>query len=363
MTAIPAPLTPFGLDLPGIRRAVDAVLTDFLHHKAQAAVENRLPGEVTQILGDFLLTGGKRLRPALCVTGWHAAGGHGDISPVLQVAASLEMFHAFCLIHDDVMDQSATRRGRPTIHRTLTQHHKNGRTAAAAERLGAGTAILIGDLALTWADELLHTAGLTPGQLSRVLPVIDTMRTEVMYGQYLDVTAASRPTVDVEQALRIVRYKTAKYTIERPLHIGAALNSTPSAVREALSAYALPLGEAFQLRDDLLSVFGRPEVTGKPTLDDLREGKHTVLLALATQRATDTQRANLDHLVGDPGLDDDGAARIREVLEATSARTSVESMIATRYEQALAALENAPLPPAAAITLRRIAALAVERTS
>ncbi|MFD7235965.1 polyprenyl synthetase family protein [Streptomyces syringium] len=349
--------------LAAFRSAVTSLLKEFLTRKAQAAAARSMPAEVTQTLQDFLLAGGKRLRPLLCMAGWQAGGGHSTPAPLLQVAASLEMFHAFCLIHDDVMDQSATRRGRPTVHRALAAQHAGNRGKGPADRLGTSAAILIGDLALTWADELLHTAGLTTGQLSRVLPVIDTMRTEVMYGQYLDVTAAGCPTADVERALRIVRYKTAKYTIERPLHTGAALNSASSAVREALSAYALPLGEAFQLRDDLLGVFGRPEVTGKPSLDDLREGKHTVLLALTTQRATGAQRALLEHLVGDPGLEDDAADRIREVLEATGARTSVESMIAMRHEQAMTALEDAPLPLAAAVTLRRIAALAVERAS
>ncbi|WP_407547538.1 polyprenyl synthetase family protein [Streptomyces sp. Pv4-95] len=350
-------------DLLSIRRAVDAVLEEFLSVKARAASGGGWPGEVTDVLHQFLFVGGKRLRPLLCVCGWHAAGGHGAPGPVVRTAAALELFHAFCLIHDDVMDGSATRRGHPTVHRALAARHQDGRTRATAERLGAGAAILAGDLALVWSDELLHTAGLTPAQLAAVLPVIDTMRTEVMYGQYLDLLAAGRLATDVEVALRVIRYKTARYTCERPLLLGAALNAAPPPVSRALSAWALPLGEAFQLRDDLLGVYGDPQVTGKPVLDDFREGKHTVLLALAVRRATGTQRALLEGLVGDPGLDGEGAARIREVLEATGARTEVEGMIAARYEQALTALEAAPFPPATVLALRHVAALATERTS
>lgn len=189
------------------------------------------------------------------------------------------------------------------------------------------------------------------------------MRSEVMYGQYLDVTAAGRPTGDMEQALCIARYKTAKYTVERPLHIGAALAGAPPAVREALSAYALPVGEAFQLRDDLLGVFGSPEVTGKPALDDLREGKHTVLVALALQRADALQRRTLHTLLGNPRLDETEATRIRELLITTGARAEVEKMIGTLRAQALRALETAPFPPSAVADLRRLADIATARPS
>ncbi|GGV58125.1 polyprenyl synthetase family protein [Streptomyces spectabilis] len=350
-------------DAAALRGQVVSCLDGFLDRKARTAAGLGLPAEVPRLLRDFLASGGKRLRPLLCITGWQAASGHGALEPVVRTAASLEMFHAFCLIHDDIMDNSDTRRGAPTLHRRLTRHHQDGRSTAAARHLGASTAVLVGDLALAWSDELLHTAGHTLRQLAAVLPLVDVMRSEVMYGQYLDVTAANRPTTDVERALQIVRYKTAKYTVERPLHIGAALASPSPAMCEALSAYALPLGEAFQLRDDLLGVFGTPEVTGKPSLDDLREGKHTVLAALALGRADAGQRHTLATLLGDPGLDDTGADRIRRVLTATGARESVERMISTRHAQALDALQAASLPAAATGTLRQLADAATARTS
>ena len=347
----------------GLCDQVTALLDAFLEKKADPDAGLPMPAEVCQYLRDFLAAGGKRLRPLLCITGWQAAGGQGDMAPVLTTAAALELFHLFTLIHDDIMDDSDFRRGVPTLHRRLAQHHGAGRSAATAERVGTNTAVLVGDLALAWADELLHTAGLTPRQLGAVLPLVDLMRSEVMYGQYLDVTAVGHPTPDVDRAMRIVRYKTAKYTCERPLHIGAALTHDAARVSEALSAYALPIGEAFQLRDDLLGVFGTPQLTGKPSLDDLRDGKHTVLVALALQRADPAQQQTLHTLIGNPALDEADADRVRLVLTATGAREEVERMISTRYAQALHVLDTESFPPVASAALRQLADAAVARTS
>ncbi|RLU77123.1 geranylgeranyl diphosphate synthase [Streptomyces griseocarneus] len=351
------------LDLAGIRGAVETCLADYLDGKARTAADHRMPSEVVDALRAFILGGGKRLRPLLCVCGWHAAGGTGGTAAVVKVAASLEVFHAFALIHDDIMDRSATRRGHPTVHKAFTRHLRPRRSRALAERLGTGAAILIGDLALAWSDEILHTADLPAGHLATLWPVVDAMRTEVMYGQYLDLLATGDPTGAVEVPLKVIRYKTAKYTVERPLHIGATLAGAGSHVLDALSAYALPLGEAFQLRDDLLGVFGTPKTTGKPVLDDLREGKHTVLIALALQHADPAQRETLHLLVGNSALDEDGAARIRDILTATSARTQVENMIRTRCTQARHALLRAALPAPATRALRQIADIATARTS
>lgn len=363
MTASTASQAAPVLDLPGIRRAVDAALEEFLGHKAHTAADGHLPGEITELLHSFLFAGGKRLRPLLCVLGWHAAGGHGDLRPVIRVAASLEMFHAFALIHDDVMDRSALRRGQPTLHRQLAALHGDGRDREESEHLGTGAAVLVGDLALAWSDELLHAEGVGWGRLARVRPLVDAMRTEVMYGQYLDLLTTGRLTGEVAPALEVIRYKTAKYTVERPLHIGAALADADATVLAACTAFALPVGEAFQLRDDLLGAFGESETTGKSRLDDLREGKHTVLIALALQHADSGQRAALRALVGNPALTDGDAARIRGILTATGARDKVEHMIRTCCRQARHALDTAPFPPAATDALRYIADAAATRTS
>jgi geranylgeranyl diphosphate synthase, type I len=342
------------LDTTEIRSAVDSVLADFLAVKLRSADSLPLPG-VLETVRDFVLDGGKRIRPVLCVLGWHAAGGHGDLGPVLKAAASLELFHAFTLIHDDVMDGSATRRGRQSVHRALAESRRQRGGSDDAERFGANAAVLLGDLALVWSDELLHTAGLSPESLRAALAVLDTMRTEVMLGQYLDLLATGRPRGDVSHAVAIARFKTAKYTIERPLHLGVALAGAGRATREACSDYAIPIGEAFQFRDDILGVFGDPERTGKPVLDDLREGKPTVLMALATTRATPAQLRVLRAAVGYPGLDERSARAVRAVLEATGAHEDVERMINERHSMALAVLDRALFPPAVTATLRHLA--------
>lgn len=336
-------------DQNAVRSAVDTALSDFLALQTQEAHRKGLPQQAAQALSSFLGTGGKRIRPILCVAGWQAAGGTGVPDPVLQAAASLEMFHASMLIHDDIIDASDTRRGQPTVHRTTSTE----------------AAILIGDLALVFADELLHNAGLTPDQLKAALPVANTLRTDTIYGQCLDLSHTGQPTADLDQALAITRYKTAKYTVEGPLLLGASLAPAPRShtCRPTLTAYGIPVGEAFQLRDDLLGIFGDPDDTGKDALDDLREGKATVLIALALQNASPNQRQTLRRHVGNRHLSPEDAQRVRSVLIDTGSRTAVEDMITQRRDSALASLETAALPPHVTAALRSLAFSATARTT
>ncbi|MCF2434315.1 polyprenyl synthetase family protein [Streptomyces thinghirensis] len=280
----------------------------------------------------------------LAFVGWHAAGATGDPRTVVHLAASLELFHVSALIHDDVMDSSALRRGRPTVHRALAralQGDDSGVSAAAAARFGEGAASLIGDLAMVWSDELLLEGETNPKQLAALWPTLHAMRSEIVLGQYLDLRATGDASPDVSRALRIGRYKTAKYTVERPLHLGAIVAGADQSLLDQLSAYALPLGEAFQLRDDLLGVFGDPAVTGKSALEDLRDGKATVLTALALQTATPQQRRALTDWLGKPHLTEEQAAVARRIIAATGAPAQAEEMIATRYRTAMDALDDA----------------------
>jgi geranylgeranyl diphosphate synthase type I len=224
-----------------------------------------------------------------------------------------------------------------------------------------GAAILLGDLALVWSDELLHTADRRTDRVTRVLELVDAMRNEVVYGQYLDLLSAGRLFGDIEAAVRIARYKTAKYTVERPLHIGAALADAEPVVLEACTAFALPLGEAFQLRDDLLGVYGDPAETGKPMTDDIREGKATVLMALAARRACGADLKLLQATIGNADVTAKDVERLRLILDATGARRTVEQMIQHRREQALAVLDEAPFSPAAVRLLRDLAQKATVR--
>ncbi|MGW5868997.1 polyprenyl synthetase family protein [Streptomyces sp. NPDC055239] len=346
------------LDFDRLKETVDQVLLDFLTSKSEEAADEAHLPDLAAPLKDFLAAGGKRIRPLLAMVGWHATGTHNDPRTAYHLAASLELFHAFALIHDDVIDQSDTRRGRPAIHRSqAAQHNKS----AAAGRFGEGAAIFIGDLALIWSHELLHRGNPSTAQLARILPLLERMRTEVIQGQYLDLIAAVHQQSAVDAALAVTRYKTAKYTIERPLSLGAALAGADNDLSQTLSAFALPLSEAFQLREDHLGVFGDPKATGKSALDDLREGKATVLIALTLQRASRTQADQLRQLLGCPTLTDDQAGTARRIVVATGADRVVEDMIAERHKQALGHLERAPLEPEIADTLRRLADSAVRR--
>lgn len=351
------------LDLAEIRESVDAVMEDFLDAKVRTASHPQLP-LLAGVVRDFL-SGGKRLRPVLCVIGWHAGDGVGDTTAALHLAASLEMLHASVLIHDDVIDNSETRRGRPAVHRVLAARHAADTVpvSGAARRFGVSAAILLGDLVMTWSDELLRTVQPTTQQLLAIQPVLDAMRGEVMLGQHLDLLATAAPNADVEAALVITRYKTAHYTVERPLQAGAALAGADPDLLRACSAFGIPLGEAFQLRDDLLGVFGDPACTGKPALDDLREGKHTPLIALALARADHRQAKRLRSLVGDADLTEAGAATARSILTDTGAPDTIEQMIDDRYRQALSVLSDARFRPDAAAALHALADTAVWRTS
>lgn len=340
------------------RAAIDDLLGEFLTQKARSA---SVPGQsaLALLLRDFLV-GGKRVRPLLCVTGWHAAGGQGSSAPAVRLAASIELAHACALIHDDIMDAADSRRGRPTIHRLLAGHH---RLPSMAERFGAAGAILVGDLALVWSDELLHTTPMPDAHRTAVLRCVDLARAELIAGQHLDLLTTGDLDVSVETALTVVRYKTAKYTVERPLQVGAALAGGGQPVMDACSAYGVPLGEAFQLRDDVLGVFGDPDRMGKSHLDDLREGKCTSLIVHALRAAGPAEAARLRALIGDPHLGEQEAAEVRAILTGTGARAAVEHMIEERHRQALDALASAPFPHGVVRTLETVAEAAVRRTA
>jgi geranylgeranyl diphosphate synthase type I len=305
-----------------------------------------------ELLRDFL-EGGKRLRPMLCCCGWRAVCGGGELSPaVAQIAASLELFHAFALIQDDVMDRSSIRRGSPTVHRVLARlHHDHPQP----DWLGDYAAILLGDLTLGWSYELVQAAGLDSDRATKLWTALDKMRAQTLSGQYRDLVATGRRHATVEDALAIVRRKTAAYTIEYPLMLGALVAGAAPDVLGACAAYGVAMGEAFQLSDDLLGVFGDTTVTGKPIIDDLREGKNTVLLTIARQRANLQQRARLDALVGNPELDEDGAIEAREIFLATDSRSVVEHMIAERCQRALAVLASIHLYPDSTAMLYQLA--------
>ena len=285
------------------------------------------------------VSGGKRLRAAYCYWAWRAAGGSIEDDRPIVAGAALEWLQASALAHDDVIDESDTRRGRPSAHRAFATQHRVRGWRGDAGHYGVGAAILLGDLMLSWADETfapLRTSTEAGGHF-------DACKSEVVAGQFLDVVAEAAGDPSVESAMRVVRYKAAKYTVERPLLIGATLAGASPVLVESLRGFGLPIGEAFQLRDDVLGVFGDAAVTGKPAGDDLRAGKRTVLIARAYERSDAAQRTTLDDLVGDPRLDSAGVERVRDVVRETGALTAVEEHITTLHDTALQALDAAPI--------------------
>jgi geranylgeranyl diphosphate synthase type I len=333
-----------------LRDRFDKAVQDFLREAmpALATIADEL-GPLAEATEAFLLDGGKRLRPAFCYWGYRATGSP-DGEPIIRAAAALELLQACALVHDDVIDGSDTRRGAPAVHRRFAALHRSAAWYGDPERFGQAAAILLGDLALIWADSMLAGSGFDSPALQRALPVWDAMRVEVMCGQYLDVVEQARGGGSVERALRVARFKSAKYTIERPLHLGAVLGGRAD-LCEVFSSYGLPLGEAFQLRDDVLGVYGDPGVTGKPAGDDLREGKRTVLVAYTVEAANAAQAEELRRRLGDPQLDADGVTVLREIIAATGALAKVESLIEQRVAEALAALEPADIDAAARTAL------------
>jgi geranylgeranyl diphosphate synthase type I len=349
------------LDADDLRVRVHKAIGDFISQ--QRGILDGISDDLEPLVEAVtdLCDGGKRLRPAFAWWGWRGAGG-ADIEQALNAVASLEFLQACALIHDDVMDGSDTRRGLPSAHRRFASVHRQSAWLGSPESFGVGAASRLGDLCLSWADEMLMSSGLDAESLRRAKSIYDEMRTELMAGQYLDLLEQARGGGDAQRAMLVVRYKSAKYTIERPLHLGAALAGADPQIMAAYTGYGLPLGEAFQLRDDVLGVFGDPGETGKPAGDDLREGKQTVLVATAMDRATPAQAAQIRRHLGDPGLDTEGVQQLRTIITETGALAEVESVIEALTDEAVASLDSVSLAPPATEVLTGLAYAATRRS-
>lgn len=324
---------------PRLQDIIDRFLGD--QRTLLAGIHSEL-GALVDAAAD-LLRGGKRLRPAFCYWGWRGAGRPDD-DAVVAVGAALELFQAAALVHDDLIDGSDTRRGMPSMHRRFATRHTAQRWAGEPDQFGGAAALLLGDLLLGWSDELFNGSGLDDAALRRARPVFDQMRTQVGAGQYLDVvaqaTGADRPERLAELARTVVSYKAARYSVERPLVLGGSAAGAGPDVLEGYSRYGLALGEAFQLRDDVLGVFGDPASTGKPAGDDLREGKRTLLIAYTLERAWPAAADTVNRLLGDRALDVDGVDTLRQIIVDTGALRAIESQVASLVEQSRRALRE-----------------------
>lgn len=320
------------------------------------------------------LSGGKRFRALFCYWGWQSVRGDefGDLAPVVSAAAALEIFHAAALVHDDIIDNSDTRRGGASAHKLFEGLHLGEGWAGTAGSFGRAAAILLGDLLLGWSDELIDEGldALPPDDRAsgrRARLEFNHMRTEVTAGQYLDILEEQAWIVQPEselldRALRVIIFKSAKYSVQAPLVIGAALAGGAPDLLDSLRAFGLPLGIAYQLRDDLLGVFGDASVTGKPSGDDLREGKRTVLVALARETLGASERTLLDAELGDVTLDAERIAALQQLILKSGAVDRVEAMISEQVAAAEAVLTDAPLTATARAQLHALSAMVTRRT-
>lgn len=302
---------------------------------------------------------GKHLRSTFAVLGWLTQAE--ATSGALRAAAALELLHAFALIQDDVMDSSSHRRSRPATHTVLAARHRTRGRKANHERFGESAAVLLADLLLVWSEQLLRTSGLNSDALDRGWSCFDLMRQELAIGQYLDLFNTGRDDAGLTHALQVARLKSARYTVTRPLLLGALLGGADNAICHALSLYGDALGEAFQMRDDVLGVFGDPAVTGKPVGDDLRDGKVTTLIAVAAEMGNSAETKRLRDLVRASRTDQASMRRVEQLLIDTGAYEQIETMINDRVHTALEAIDTHSLPHRIRAALEAMAHRCVDR--
>ncbi|MEV7980404.1 polyprenyl synthetase family protein [Streptomyces sp. NPDC086519] len=345
-------------DPTAFKNRVDEVLRRFVAEEADlfAAVDPLLIPVAEQL--EAAAADGKRLRAAFCYWGWRAVG-QPDSAALVRAAASMELVHAAAVVHDDLIDDSPLRHGRPTPHLALRTAVRDRPGADAAAR---SLAMLVGDLLMSLAGQLFATCGLPAAYLARARPLWSVLARELIAGECLEILRTGAGP-DTSASLKVIRYKTAKYTVEQPLLIGGALAGAGERLREGYSAYGLPLGEAFQLRDDLLGLFGAPERTGKANADDVRGQRPTALLAETWRLARADDRERLGALLGSPDLDADGLDAVREVMCRLGAPDRIEHMIGARVAEALDALHELDVPAPAAGALTSLAHSAAVRLS
>lgn len=332
-----------------VREPVDALLVDFLRARERdlVALDPRL-APVVRAVASLVVTGGKRMRPAFVYWGYRASGAsHTD--RLWHTAAAFELLQTFALIHDDVMDRSDRRRGQPAVHRVLQAHHRSAGLDGDGAWFGVGSAILAGDLAFVWADELFDAGPIDGGDRERARVVFTDLRTELMAGQYLDLVLAATPDAGIEQARSVALLKAGRYTVTRPLQLGAAIAGVDPRLDAALVGYGDAVGIAFQLRDDILGLFGNPGDTGKGVLDDLRQGKRTLLMLTALDAADRAQRAVLTAALGNAEVDEDAARGVRAVVRDCGALAAIERQIEGKFDEAVSAIGDVGEPARSAL--------------
>ena len=348
-------------DLSQLRQKIDGVLVEFTKVRSSALTDIGAElNPVAAAMSEFITDGGKRFRPIFAYLGYLGTGSP-EREEIVRACTALELVHVCALIHDDVMDGSDTRRNKPAIHRLFQSLHDESSYQGNSERFGLASAILLGDLALVWADRLLVESGISREEFINAQEVFADMRDELMAGQYLDVLEGALATTSVERSLKVARFKSGKYSIERPLHFGAALAGKPE-FNKTYSDFGLPLGEAFQLRDDVLGVFGNPTVTGKPAGDDIREGKRTVLIAVTMENCEKSEREIVASALGNESLTESDVTTVQEIITRSGALAEVEKLITDLTNQAISALRHSSVEGKIANVLEEMAIIATQRS-
>ena len=343
----------------GLRRKVLTHLAEFVTGRCAAELDE----SGVEVAGDVLVkfvAGGKCLRSTFMYLGWLA--GAQDSDEALFAAAGLELLHAFALLQDDVMDAASSRRGRPAAHIQFSQWHRNRQLSGPAERFGESAAILLGDLCLIWAEQMLRESGVDHRRLQQAWPRYDAMRTELALGQFADLASDIRDLPSMDTVLEVARRKSGNYTVRRPLEIGAAMSGCRDRTVSGLGRYGEAVGEAFQLRDDLLGVFGAETVTGKPSGQDLIERKATSVVIAAHDLADPPTRRQLTELMNTGDLDDNALERWRTLIVTTGAVQRIEDMISSRVSSALNELDDLRIGEPVRAGLANMAAICTERT-
>lgn len=368
MSGARAPVAPLGAWRDDLRATVRGHVAEFVRSECVGRLAAANVDIAADLLADFL-DGGKYVRSTFMYIGW-LCGRHesadtdpADHDAALRAAASLELLHAFALIQDDVMDCSPLRRARPAAHVSFSRWHRDRGLAGSPDRFGESAAILLGDLCLVWAEQMLRRSGVGQHALARVWPHYDDMRTELAIGQFADLVNSSHALPTLEEVLDVLRRKSGNYTVRRPLEIGAVMAGCDDGVVDALSAYGAAIGEAFQLRDDLLGVFGTPSLTGKSAGTDMEERKATSVIIAAYQLAEPPLRDQLFELMNRPHIDAEAAERWRNLIVASGAVEWIEELIADRHTLALDHLDSVDLPDFARAALADMAVACTQRAA
>jgi len=340
--------------------AVRAALRDFVTGQCRTDLDSARVDIANEILLGFV-DGGKCVRSTFMYLGWLCGAGQDDSA--LRASASLELFHAFALMQDDVMDESTMRRGRPAAHVLFGDWHRDGALTGASARFGESAAVLLGDLCLVWAGKMLRESGIGAEALARVWPRYDDMRVELAIGQFADLVNDAHAFPTFDEVLDVLRRKSGNYTVRRPLEIGAAMAGCSPEVVGALGDYGAAIGEAFQLRDDLLGVFGSPTLTGKSVGTDLTAQKATSVVVAAHQLADSMLRRQLSELMSTPQLSPGDAERWRALITLSGAAQWMEQLIDERLKRALDRLDSVDIPDAARYALEDMAVICTQRAA